>query len=149
MPKSLRGWRELRAGPVDVDRFVRALNAVAEPFRQSAGRLAPALGQTRLLVPLTLFLRQEYTQPEIVSILLRLQALQALVQDGTLDEWVKRDPEDDALLDVHPAAVEVAAVLALDEGDRFHAEILINHVARVAAAMDAGAAAMTIKVPAP
>lgn len=148
-PASLRGWRNLPADPIDVDRFVRALNAVAEPFRQSAGRLAPALGQTRLLVPLTLFLRLEYKQGEIVSILLRLQALQVLFQEGALGEWVSPDAEDEALLDVHPAAVAAAATLPLDEDDRFEAGAFLDQLREIAPMVEAAGAPTPIKVPAP
>lgn len=145
----LRGWRDLPADPVDVDRFVRALNAIAESFRQSAGRLAPALGQTRLLVPLTLFLRLEYGQGEIVSILLRLQALQALFQAGALGDWAGPDPGDGTLLEVHPAAIAAAATLPLGEDDRFDAGAFREQAERIAATMEAEGAAVPIRVPAP
>jgi hypothetical protein len=148
-PGGLHRWRDLPADPVAVDRFVQALKVIAESFRQSAGRLAPALGQTRLLVPLTLFLRQEYTQAEIVSILLRLQALQVLFQEGALDDWAGPDPEDGALFNIHPAAIEAAATLPLDEGDRFDAELFAGQVAQIAGVMETGCTVATVKVPAP
>ncbi len=145
-PGRLGPWRRLPAEPVEVQRFVRALKVTAEPFRHTAGRLAPALGQTRLLVPLTLFLRQEYAQAEIVSILLRLQALQTLYRDGALAAWAGPDPTDEALLAVHPAAVAAAATLPLDAADRFEAAAFLRRVTHLATAMDDGG---PIKVPAP
>lgn len=121
-------WRQIPADPVEPARFAHALGHVAESFSRTAGSLAPALGQTRLLVPLTLFLRQEYRQEQIVSILLRLQALQVLVQDGTLEGWIVSRSEDGTLAEIRGVIVEAAAAAPLDDEDRFDAEQFLELV---------------------
>lgn len=124
----IHNWRQIPADPIDPALFAHALEHIARSFSRTAGSLAPALGQTRLLVPLTLFLRQEYRQEQIVSILLRLQALQALVQDGTLESWIVSRSEDGALAEVRGVIVEAAATAPLDGEDRFDAEQFLELV---------------------
>ena len=130
-------WRQIPSEPIEPEAFCRALDLIARNFGRVAGKLAPALGGTRLLVPLTLFLRQEYAQVQIVSILLRLQALQILVRDGALEAWIVGRSEDGLLVEIHAAAAEAAASLPLDDRDRFPVGVFLARVEALAASQNA------------
>jgi hypothetical protein len=136
--------------PLNPERFLAAMNTIVNYLKETTGQSLHLVGDTRVLVPLALLLKgQSYTQEEIVSVLIRMRALQLLLDGGTLDAWVYTDDgsgEPVALID--EALGLVAAVLPLTgPGDLFEPRAFLHQVKRLVAARRAGRPRPTLEVP--
>jgi len=138
--------------PLDPDRFLAAMETIIGHLKETTGQSLHLVGDTRVLVPLALLLKgQGYSQEEIVSVLIRMRALQLLLDGGTLDEWVYTDDsrgEPLALID--EALGRAAAVLPLTgPGDLFEPRAFLHQVKRLVAARQTGRPRPTLEVPRP
>jgi hypothetical protein len=143
--------RKLPALAIDPDRFVTAVEAISRFLQETTGQSAELVGDTRVLVPLALLLKKQGLSPdEIVSTLLRLRALQLLLESGALAEWETGDPGSGQLTSVHVAVAEAAAALPLAaEDDRFVPEPFVRRVREIVAARYSHDRQRAVEVPAP
>lgn len=138
--------------PLDPDRFLAAMETIIGHLKETTGQSLHLVGDTRVLVPLALLLKgQGYSQEEIVSVLIRMRALQLLLDDGELDEWVYTDDRSgEPLALIDEALGLVAAVQPLSgPNDLFSPHNFRTQVQRLVAARQPGRPRPTLEVPLP
>jgi serine/threonine protein kinase HipA of HipAB toxin-antitoxin module len=136
--------------PLDPERFLAAMDTIIGHLKATTGQSLHLVGDTRVLVPLALLLKgQSYTQEEIVSVLIRMRALQLLLDGGTLDEWIYTDDSSgEPLALIDEALGLVAAVQPLSgPNDLFDPRAFLTQVQRLVAARQTGRPRPTLEVP--
>lgn len=135
-------------GPVGADKFVAALNTIVTTLKATTGQATELTGDTRVVVPLALLLSRDCSTEEVVSILLRMRALQLLLKTGILDDWTVADAGDDLALSLHATVAEVAATLPVTEGDdRFSPRLFLARLREIAAERVAAAGEKMVRAP--
>lgn len=121
---------QFTAEPLDPEMFMDATGRIVECLKETTGQTAEIPGDTRALVPLIGVL-EPYPRELLPSILLRADALHALIQSGALEKWAPQHHNGE-IVHIHVAAAEVAATLPLTEEQRFPAAAFLAQVEETA-----------------
>jgi hypothetical protein len=139
------------AQPLDPARFLAALGAIVAYLKETTGQSLHLVGDTRVLVPLALLLRKQgLDQDEIISAVIRIRALQLLLDGGTLDEWVCPGDSPVQTARIDEALGIAAAMLPLaGPNDLFDPQPFLGQVRQIVAARRTEKVQATLEVPLP
>lgn len=140
------------APPLEPARFLAAVGTIIDHLEETTGQSLHLVGDTRVLVPLAFLLKgQGFDQEEIISVVIRMRALQLLLDQGTLDEWVYPDgdgPLHTAVLD-EAVGIAAAALPLNGPNDLFARDTFLARVREIVTARQPGQARLTLEIPVP